>query len=74
MIDHNTYTVKWCRKAKQFIGTCTEFPKTSFYSDDREKALQGIQTLVKNISKDDEIKELLVDKLSVSKQKLLEDE
>ncbi len=70
--DLNSYTIKWCRKAKQFIGTCSEHPKLHFYSDDREKAMQGIQKLVANVNNDGEIKELLVDKPLISKQKLLE--
>ena len=71
-MDHYTYTVKWCRKVKQFIGTCAEFPKLSFYDPDRNTAMSGIQNLVANVSRDDEMKELLINTVPQSKQTLLE--
>jgi hypothetical protein len=72
MDDHYSYTVKWCRKAKQFIGTCAEFPKLSFYDTDREKAMKGIQTCVGSVSRDDEMKELLINTVPQDKQTLIE--
>jgi uncharacterized pyridoxamine 5'-phosphate oxidase family protein len=71
-MDHYTYTVKWCRKAKQFIGTCAEFPKISFYDADRDRAMVGVQNLVANVSRDDEMKELLINTVPQNKQTLLE--
>lgn len=44
-----TYSVIWSDEDEEFVGLCLEYPSLSFLHTDHNKALVGIQNLVKNI-------------------------
>jgi predicted HicB family RNase H-like nuclease len=47
IVDRYTYRVIWSEDDSEFVGLCAEFPSLSWLSAEREDALRGIVTLVR---------------------------
>lgn len=47
-----TYKVRWSEEDKEFIATCNEFPSLSWLDEMQDKALNGINLLVKDVIED----------------------
>jgi predicted HicB family RNase H-like nuclease len=50
--DHYTYRLAWSAKEAEFIATVVEFPSLSWIADNRETALNGLTSLVKEVLDD----------------------
>jgi len=48
IVDRYTYRVIWSEDDQEFVGLCAEFPSLSWLSAEREEALRGIVTLVRD--------------------------
>ena len=46
--DHYTYRLTWSAEDGEFVGLCAEFPSLSWLDVSQQKALTGIQELVKS--------------------------
>lgn len=44
-----TYRVEWSAADNEYIGTCLEFPSLSWLNPNRQKALEGITKLVRDV-------------------------
>jgi len=44
------FNVIWSEEDEEFVGLCDAFPSLSWLAPTREKALQGIQLVVKSVS------------------------
>ncbi len=50
--DHYTYKITWSKEDQEYIGLCAEFPSLSYLDESRASALEGIETLVKDVVTD----------------------
>ena len=48
MSDHYTYRITWSAEDNEHVGLCAEFPSLSWLAPTPEKALSGIQQLVRD--------------------------
>jgi predicted RNase H-like HicB family nuclease len=47
-----TYQTRYSDEDNEYVGTCLQFPSLSWLDPDREKALEGIKRLVRNVIED----------------------
>jgi predicted HicB family RNase H-like nuclease len=52
LTDKYTYRVTWSDEDKEFVGLCTEFPSLSWLASTKEKALRGIEKIVREVIED----------------------
>ncbi|MBW4577741.1 MAG: type II toxin-antitoxin system HicB family antitoxin [Aphanothece sp. CMT-3BRIN-NPC111] len=50
--DHYTYKITWSSEDQEYVGLCAEFPSLSYLDESRAAALEGIETLVKDVVAD----------------------
>ena len=51
-IKHYSYRVLWSEEDKELVGLCSEFPSLSWLDTSPERALSGIQKVVKGVVSD----------------------
>lgn len=52
LADHYTYRVIYSDEDQEFVGLCAELPSLSWLDKDRNKALNGIVRLVREVLQD----------------------
>lgn len=50
--DHYTYKITWSNEDQEYVGLCAEFPSLSYLHESRASALDGIESLVKDVVAD----------------------
>ncbi|MFK0734089.1 MAG: hypothetical protein ACFKPT_22785 [Gloeotrichia echinulata GP01] len=50
--DHYTYEITWSNEDQEYVGLCAEFSSLSYLHESRAAALEGIETLVKDVVAD----------------------
>ncbi len=48
MTNHYTYRITWSAEDNEYVGLCAEFPSLSWLASTPNKALAGIQQLVRD--------------------------
>ncbi len=50
--DKYTYRVTWSDEDQEYVGLCTEFPSLSWLASTRDRALHGVEKLVRDVVAD----------------------
>lgn len=51
-VSHYTYRVSWSAEDEEFVASCLEFPSLSWLAPSQVEALQGLESLLRDVIAD----------------------